>query len=235
MASQTSPASPRNITLRLKTKDGPKTLATLTGQSDLAALCQAIAAATQTQPGDLRLLVGFPPTLVDLDRPTLTLAEARIHHGDTIVVEKSPAAVAAAAAASRCHADACLAAQLNSLHRPGVLVRRVVDADNSCLFSSFNLVMRITGSTTSFQTRELIARVVHSDPAQYNAGFLGRDNAAYCAWILNETSWGGAIEISILSTWYGVEVCVVDTQTARINRFGEDRNYDQRVLVIYDG
>lgn len=46
---------------------------------------------------------------------------------------------------------------------------------------------------------------------------------------------GGAIEISILSKFYQCEICVVDTQTVRIDRFGEDAGYSKRVLLIYDG
>jgi ubiquitin thioesterase OTU1 len=46
---------------------------------------------------------------------------------------------------------------------------------------------------------------------------------------------GGAIEISILSKYYKTEICVVDIQTGRIDRFGEDYEYDTRVFILYDG
>ena len=49
------------------------------------------------------------------------------------------------------------------------------------------------------------------------------------------SSWGGQIEVSILSKYYKVEICVVDIQTCRIDRFGEDSNYSKRVFIIYDG
>jgi ubiquitin thioesterase OTU1 len=39
----------------------------------------------------------------------------------------------------------------------------------------------------------------------------------------------------ILSKYYKCEICVVDIRTGRIDRFGEDCFYLQRVFIIYDG
>ena len=47
--------------------------------------------------------------------------------------------------------------------------------------------------------RALIARTVADDPETFTEAFLERPNAEYCAWILDEQKWGGAIELSILS------------------------------------
>ena len=85
------------------------------------------------------------------------------------------------------------------------------------------------------QMRELIASIVMSDPVTYDSAILEKSSKDYCAWIMKKDSWGGAIEISILSKSYEVEIDVVDTQSGRIDRFGEDKNYPRRVLVLYDG
>ena len=45
----------------------------------------------------------------------------------------------------------------------------------------------------------------------------------------------GAVDIAILAQHYKTEIVVFDTQTLRIDRFGQDGNYRQRVLLIYDG
>ncbi len=42
---------------------------------------------------------------------------------------------------------------------------------------------------------------VQGDPLTYNAGFLGREPEEYCKWITLPSSWGGGIELSILSRW----------------------------------
>lgn len=41
--------------------------------------------------------------------------------------------------------------------------------------------------------------------------------------------------MAILSRFYGIEMAVVDTLNAIINRFGEDKNYGQRVFLLFDG
>lgn len=41
--------------------------------------------------------------------------------------------------------------------------------------------------------------------------------------------------LQILSGHYEIEMDVVDTVNAIINRFGEDKNYSQRIFLIFDG
>ena len=83
--------------------------------------------------------------------------------------------------------------------------------------------------------RKIIAEAVSSDPETYSEAILGKPNKDYCNWIQKSDSWGGAIELSILSNFYGIEMAVVDTINAIVNRFGEDRSYAHRVFLIFDG
>ncbi|XP_019633545.1 PREDICTED: LOW QUALITY PROTEIN: ubiquitin thioesterase OTU1-like [Branchiostoma belcheri] len=121
--------------------------------------------------------------------------------------------------------------------KAGVMTRKVVPANNSCLFTAIGFVMEggVMDLSRATQMRNLIADVVASNAVLYNEALLGKSNAEYCAWILNSESWGGAIEVSILSKVYETEIDVVDIQSCRIDRFGEDSRYDQRVLLLYDG
>ena len=80
--------------------------------------------------------------------------------------------------------------------------------------------------------RDIIAAVVMSDPVNFSEAFLGKTNNAYCHWIMKPDSWGGAIEISILSQYFNVEIAVVDPQSCRFDRFGEDKFYEERIFVI---
>lgn len=76
----------------------------------------------------------------------------------------------------------------------GILLKQVVDADNSCLFSSIGFILNGKVDTTcGSYMRQIIAQTVHNEKETYSSGFLGRDNAEYCAWIMLESSWGGAI------------------------------------------
>jgi ubiquitin thioesterase OTU1 len=82
---------------------------------------------------------------------------------------------------------------------------------------------------------KVIAAAVASDPAKYSEVFLGKPNEAYCAWILDSEKWGGAIELSILSEYYGREIAAYDIQTTRCDLYGQEKNYTERTMLIYDG
>lgn len=73
------------------------------------------------------------------------------------------------------------------------------------------------------------------DPSSYCEAFLGKPNKEYCEWIQKPNSWGGAIELSVLSEFYGIEMVVVNVLNSVVNRFGEDKNYGQRVFLLFDG
>lgn len=47
--------------------------------------------------------------------------------------------------------------------------------------------------------RKVIAESVARDNKTYTEHFLGKSNREYQTWIQNSSSWGGAIELSILS------------------------------------
>ncbi len=74
-----------------------------------------------------------------------------------------------------------------------------------------------------------------SDPIEWNEVVLGKDPAAYAAWITDRRRWGGAIELSILSRRLGVEIAAFDVQTKRVDVYGQGEGYSKRVLTIYNG
>ncbi|XP_013106828.1 ubiquitin thioesterase OTU1 [Stomoxys calcitrans] len=118
----------------------------------------------------------------------------------------------------------------------GILLKKVVPADNSCLFTSIRYVLNgKVDNEGSEMMRHIIAQEVAANPQEYNDAVLGKSNSEYCAWIQKPDSWGGAIEVAILSNYYGIEIDVVDIQNAIINRFGEDKNYGLRVFLLFDG
>lgn len=83
--------------------------------------------------------------------------------------------------------------------------------------------------------RQIIAQHVANDKESYNEAILGKPNDDYCTWIQKPETWGGAIEVSILSNFYGIEIAVVDITNGIINRFGEDKNFGMRVFLLFDG
>lgn len=74
-----------------------------------------------------------------------------------------------------------------------------------------------------------------SDPNTYSEVFLGRPVYEYCAWIQDDKSWGGEIEVSILAAHFQVEIVVFDVTSMSRLCYGEDQGYTQRMFLLYDG
>ncbi|KAM0896897.1 hypothetical protein ACQ4PT_022895 [Festuca glaucescens] len=107
----------------------------------------------------------------------------------------------------------------------GIVVRRVIPSDNSCLFNAIGYVME-HNRNKAYELRQVIAAAVASDPEKYNEVFLGKPNEAYCAWILDSEKWG---------EYYGREIAAYDIQTTRCDLYGQEKNYGERAMLIYDG
>lgn len=217
------------LLLRCKAASGQHTIRQLTSASTVNDLKHTLNSLTNIPQDSLKILTGFPPKLLNIENDNQQLASLSLKSGDVLIVEKNPLAKVK-------QAEAVLRQIENQSNARGILTRQVVPANNSCLFTSINFAR--TGKldlSVADGMRELIAGVVMSDPETYNEAFLEKSNADYCAWIMSEETWGGAIEVAILSKYCGIEIDVVETQAERINRFGEDQNYSQRILLIYDG
>lgn len=217
--------------LRCKAKDGTYVLQDLSSQTRVRELQGQIAAITGIAPGCQRILVGYPPECLDLSNGDTMLGDLPIQSGDMLIVEEDLTRPHSSPAFTRHGAPSYVRETLP------VLTRTVVPADNSCLFTSVYYVVEggVLNPACAPEMRRLIAQIVASDPDFYSEAILGKTNQEYCEWIKRDDTWGGAIEISILSKYYQCEICVVDTQTVRIDRFGEDAGYAKRVLLIYDG
>mmetsp|Transcript_36625 Transcript_36625/g.74662 ORF Transcript_36625/g.74662 Transcript_36625/m.74662 type:complete len:328 (-) Transcript_36625:1839-2822(-) len=116
----------------------------------------------------------------------------------------------------------------------GFVVRRVIDADNSCLFNSIGYVLE-RSRTNAPQLRRKVADAVRSDPITYNDAFLGKDIDEYAAWIMKDSSWGGQIELSIFSRLFRTEIAAFDVIRFRYDIYGTEEGYKRRISVIYDG
>lgn len=229
------------LTIKLKTKNGQHVVKTEENFT-LGGLKTKITELTQIPSGSQNILIGFPPKLIECEDEH-SLETAGIKNGDILIVEEKQLTAEEKAAlenAARLKEDERLAQELALAHgadeSSGILLKEVVPADNSCLFTSVGFVMtgRVDTESGSYM-RQIIAETVHQDKDNYNPGVLGRDNDEYSAWIMQQDSWGGAIEVAILSKFYGVEFDVVDITSAVISRFGEDQNYGMRGFLLFDG
>lgn len=232
------------FSLKLKSKNGQFVVSDLNAGTTIGDLKTKISQITQIQESYLHILIGFPPKPLDLSRNGEQISANGISSGDTLIVEEKvvPSIEEDAALARRLQEEEQVQtpgelSNDNPLNPfGGILLKKVVPADNSCLFTSVGYVLNGKVSTDCGHfMRKIIAQQVAGDPISYNEGMLGKPNEEYCEWIQKPESWGGAIEVSILSNFYGIEIDVVDIQNSIINRFGEDKNYGLRVFLLFDG
>ena len=112
------------------------------------------------------------------------------------------------------------------------LVLRIMPDDNSCLFRAVGTAL-MNSLDSMTELRALVAQSIQAQPDTYSAAVLDQLPDEYCRWIQTEYSWGGFIELNILSTHFGVEICSIDVQTLRIDRFNEGK--PTRCILVYSG
>lgn len=227
--------------LKVKTKSGQHILKNLKPESTLGELKKMLSELTKIPISNLNILSGFPPKVVDLSKNG-DLKSCGIHSGDTLIIEEKNEPLSSTVNNKTSvpkfennESYSNVQEDINSC--PGILMKHVVPADNSCLFTSIHYVLNgkdDTGGVAQWM-RQLIAETVSKNQDVYSEAVLGKPNSDYCKWIKDDKSWGGAIEISILANYYGIEIAVVDTINAIINRFGEDQDYPLRVFLLFDG
>jgi len=113
------------------------------------------------------------------------------------------------------------------------LVLRIMPDDNSCLFRAVASAV-ISDMDTMTELRSIIAQTIQSNPDKYSKAILdNKDPDAYCAWVQTEDAWGGQIELDILSQQFDVEICSIDVQSLRVDRYNEGA--PRRCFVVYSG
>ena len=107
-------------------------------------------------------------------------------------------------------------------------------ADNSCMFRAFASAFLPGDDLSVPELRSLVASVIQSKPEKYTKVILdNQEPDDYCRWLQTEDAWGGAIELTILSEHFGIEICSIDVQSLRIDRFNEEA--PMRCILVYSG
>lgn len=116
-----------------------------------------------------------------------------------------------------------------------VPLRRFVDADNSCLFSSIGYLLDNDqfSETTKLQYRQILATYIQDNT--FDAGLFEIPKEDYVQNIINPSTWGGAIELKIFSDIYQIEIASIDVMTNRVDIFGQGKEYKNRIYVLYNG
>lgn len=114
-------------------------------------------------------------------------------------------------------------------------IRRICPADNSCLFHASAYILHNKSRTDGPLLRQRCVDVVLSRPDMYNQETIGSPNEQYASWLSQKDSWGGAVELQILSTFYQTEIIALDLESSTMQHFGNEEGYNTRGFVVYTG
>uniref|UniRef100_A0A2H1VD09 Ubiquitin thioesterase OTU n=1 Tax=Spodoptera frugiperda TaxID=7108 RepID=A0A2H1VD09_SPOFR len=184
------------LAFKVKSKNGQQILKDLTSDSTVGELKMFLSSISDVSTERVSVLCGYPPKPLDISNDSQKLSDIGLKTGETLIVEEKPAAPSVTLSAESKPVENGVASHETLVPcRPGILMKKVVPSDNSCLFTSIGFVLNGNVDTTVHTLmREIIAMEVASDLETYNEAVLGKPNADYCVWIQQPSSWGGAIE-----------------------------------------
>ena len=217
------------LRFRLRLPDGSQTVIERAPEATFSDLLAA--ASTASGGRSVELLSGFPPTPL-AHSPATPLATC-FRSGESYIVRASADPSAPKAAATAAPPPTPAAAGETRV------LRRVIPADNSCLFHAFAYALeggRAAIPCRAPSLRAIAAAAVLAQPEIYSEAVLGRPPREYAAWIAADEHWGGALELALLSAHFNVEVAAFDVVTGRVDVYGEgEGGRASRMLLVYDG
>ncbi|KAK8022472.1 ubiquitin thioesterase OTU1 [Apiospora rasikravindrae] len=120
------------------------------------------------------------------------------------------------------------------------LVLRVMADDNSCMYTAMMPIIRQSARergmdvSTAGALRQVIGQQILSQPDTYNAAVLEKSPGAYVNNLLNPQSWGGSIELNVLSELFDIEICVVSVSSGSVIYQGEGQ-HERRCVILWSG
>jgi len=226
-----------SLRLRVRHRAGQEQFS-LDTESTLGSFVSLVSEKTGIPAKRIKLKFGYPPKAVVDGKAEATLGSI-FPSGEAVIVEESDEPSVHVEVAAPTSAPQVERPQAPSVPPPvnssGAGVRRVVDADNSCLFTSIGYVLLGKDRKAGMPLRDVVAKEILADPDAYNEAVLEKEPAAYAEWIQGKDHWGGAIELRVLSDHFSCLIVAWDIQTARPARFGEEKGFKQCVHLVYDG
>jgi ubiquitin thioesterase OTU1 len=116
-----------------------------------------------------------------------------------------------------------------------ISIRRNVDADNSCLFSSLSYLLERNNydDTSKFRFRSMIINILENTTNSDN--ILELPKSQYIGYLLDPSNCGGAIEIKIFSDIYNITVVCFDVKSGCADIYNQDKNYNNCIYILYNG
>lgn len=210
------PGAPTPIAVTIENPEAP-----------MSALYDQLATLTKIPVNELKVLVGYPPKDVPQDKRDNAISTflkknemVNVQQGEPLMKQGSTNGKYIPPAGERT-----------------VFVRREMPGDNSCFFhtAAYILENKATGKDEASRMRVKCAEYVHHHPEVFNAALLGMAPDAYVNWLLRTDSWGGELELLVLSKLYNTEVIAIDLQSLRLEHMGKGEGYATMVFMVYTG
>ncbi|CAI5758963.1 unnamed protein product [Candida verbasci] len=178
---------------------------------------------------------GFPPKPIDLNQTSGSISDKGIKDGDQLLIEY----LKETSKKRKSEPESSTDNKKANFDIPQVLIPSSnsylklhnIPDDNSCLFNSISYAIK---GPQPQELRKIVVEYIEKDPILYNDAILGRDRQDYCKWILKNESWGGAIELGILSSHFKVRIICIDIESGNFMRF-ETGNEEKYIMLIYSG
>lgn len=186
---------------------------------------------------------GFPPqTLLFEGNEQRSLDDLGVSNGERIIINLEVASGNTADGASttskneqknKPSSDRNNVGEHASLdNRRRIQIHEVPD-DNSCLFHAIGYAVYKDISFSS-DLRKAVSTAIRQDPITYSDAILGKPNKEYSEWILKQNSWGGGIEIAILSKHLNYAIYVLDIDACKFEKFNDDV-FSKYIIIAYNG
>lgn len=224
--------------LRLRCRDPKReqTIGDLTSSSSIATLISRLSRLTDIPFQKLAVLRGYPPKPIIVTSAEASLESLGIKNNDTLIAREDPSAACLkeVPAPAETHTAVEVKAASAGHSRWKQLVLKEIPSDNSCLFNAVAFTLEKTMELAPI-LRQTVASIIESDPSAYNDALLGKPPPQYVDWILKPSSWGGGVELQILSDYYQCEMAAIDVQTLNVYIYGSEKHFSKRIYLIYNG
>ncbi|ETN38585.1 uncharacterized protein HMPREF1541_06622 [Cyphellophora europaea CBS 101466] len=239
------------IRFRARTPDGRQAVVQIDDNATIRQLRETICEKVDIKQFELK--AGFPPKVIKLedysDDTTISASGLQLNNESIQVIppatpapaappsqplQSGPNPTKAPAGPSKISDPRQETPEIPIPSESSTLVLRVMPDDNSCLFRA--ITTAVSGDQHADHVTKLrwhVADYIRNNPSVYSAAILGKEPAAYCAWIQQENSWGGDIELDILSRVLGVEIDACIVQPFSVQRYNEGAS--ERIVLIYSG
>ncbi|KAG6833689.1 hypothetical protein H0H87_002885 [Tephrocybe sp. NHM501043] len=252
------------VAIRLRHPSGVSTIQVDLERDDFTVqdLQQEIYAATKILPSRQSLKAGYPPHALTMI-PELPIESLGLKPGEQIIVSELPGTTPSPATSTSGSSNSasivtlstnysqaewprsrrnrwwCAYTQGKHISQPVFIslnaLSQIVPDDNSCLFSAVSLLFEQSIDKAP-EMRKIVADGIRGDQSTYNEAILGMPPEQYIATILKPTTWGGAIELTILAAHYNTEIASIDVETGRIDHFSPAApTGGMRCILIYSG